>query len=235
MQTEIGTTLLATVLSVLITLIITLVFNKLVTIPATIKKQKEAHRKELAEMKAELENLKQKVCSQQTVIDALPSYRQQSLTLQTELKAADTALLTTCQAIQESMRSMQTEVQATLITLQAGQTELQEGLERNTQNLQAGLTKNNEDLTLLKKSKKDELRIQIINQYHLFTDPQQNPKLAWSEMEYHAFDQLVQDYEHLGGNDFVHGTVLPATNKLEIISMSDLKRLEEVMNARHVK
>ena len=235
MQTDLGTTILATVLSVLVTLIITLVFNKLVAVPAAIKKQKEAHRLELTEMQTEIRDLKTKVQEQQAVIDALPSYRQQSLTLQNELRAADTALLTTCQAIQESMRNMQTEVQATLITLQSGQTELQHGLERNTQNLQEGLNRNSEDLTLLKKSKKDELRIQIINQYHLFTDPQQNPLLAWSEMEFHAFDQLVQDYEHLGGNDFVHDTVLPATNRLEIIPMTNISRLEEVMNARHAR
>ena len=235
MQTDLGTTILATALSVLVTLIITLVFNKLVTIPAAIKKQKEAHRLELAEMRTEICDLKMKVQEQQAVIDALPGYRQQSLALQGELRAADTALLTTCQSIQESMRSMQTEVQATLITLQNGQTELQHGLERNTQNLQEGLNRNSEDLTLLKKSKKDELRIQIINQYHLFTDPQQNPLLAWSEMEFHAFDQLVQDYEHLGGNDFVHDTVLPATNRLEIVPMTNVSRLEEVMNARHAR
>lgn len=235
MQTDLGTTILVTALSVLVTLIITLVFNKLVTIPATIKKQKEAHRLELAEMRTEICDLKTKVQEQQLVIDALPGYRQQSLAKQSELIAADTALLTTCQSIQESMRSMQTEVQATLITLQNGQTELQLGLERNTQNLQDGLNRNNEDLSLLKKSKKDELRIQIINQYHLFTDIQQNPLLAWSEMEFHAFDQLVQDYEHLGGNDFVHDTVLPAMNNLEIVLMADTRRLEEVMSARHAR
>jgi hypothetical protein len=211
------------------------VFNKLVTIPAAIKKQKEAHRQELVEMKAEICNLKATVQEQQLAIDALPGYRQQSLTKQNELIAADTALLATCKSIQESMHAMQTKVQATLITLQNGQTELQLGLERNTQNLQDGLNRNNEDLSLLKKSKKDELRIQIINQYHLFTDIQQNPLLAWSEMEFHAFDQLVQDYEHLGGNDFVHDTVLPAINNLEIVPMSNIRRLEEVMSARHAR
>lgn len=228
-------TLLATALSVAVTLVVTLIFNKLVALPAAIRTERENHRREIAEMRAEQDNLREQVQGLQMAVDALPGYRQQSICIQDELRAADTALLNTCQAIQASMRSMQTEVQATLITLQTGQAELSQGLERNTQNLREGLDKNNEDLALLKKSKKDELRIDIINQYHLFTDPAQNPKLAWSEMEFHAFDQLVKDYETLGGNDFVHSTVLPAINQLEIVPMANTSRLEEVMNARHVK
>jgi seryl-tRNA synthetase len=235
MQNSLGNTILATVISVIITLILTLVFNKLVTIPAAIKKQKEAHRQELEEMKAEQTRLKKQVNDLQAVVDELPAYRAQSLKLQGELRAADNSLLETCQAIQSSMQLMRTDIQTTLLTLQTGQADLVTGLERNTKNLQNGLDKNNKDLALLKKSKKDELRIKLINQYHLFTDPKLNPSLSWSEMEYHAFDQLVQDYEKLGGNDFVHETVLPAMATLEIIPMSQVAQLEEVMNARHSK
>lgn len=235
MQNGMGDTILATVISVVITLLITLVFNKLVTIPATIKKQKLNHQKEMAEMRAEQDKLKQQVASLQAVVDELPKYRAQSLKKQIELQEADNTLLATCQTIQESMISLRTEIGVTLKTLQVGQAELTNGLERNTQNLQDGLNKNNVDLNLLKKSKRDELRIQLINQYHLFTEAASNPKLAWSEMEYHAFDQLVQDYEKLGGNDFVHDTVLPAVAKLEIVPMSQVKRLEEIMTARHTK
>jgi seryl-tRNA synthetase len=235
MQNSLGNTILATVISVIITLILTLVFNKLVTIPAAIKKQKEAHRQELEEMKAEQTRLKKQVNDLQAVVDELPAYRAQSLKLQGELRAADNSLLETCQAIQSNMQLMRTDIQTTLLTLQTGQADLVTGLERNTKNLQNGLDKNNKDLALLKKSKKDELRIKLINQYHLFTDPKLNPSLSWSEMEYHAFDQLVQDYEKLGGNDFVHETVLPAMATLEIIPMSQVAQLEEVMNARHSK
>lgn len=235
MQNSVGDTILATVISVIITLILTLVFNKLVTIPAAIKKQKEAHKQELEEMKAEQERQKKQIVSLQSVVDELPRYRAQSLRLQGELQAADNSLLETCQTIQTNMQLMRSDIQTTLQFLQNGQTDLAAGLERNTQNLQNGLEKNNQDLALLKKSKKDELRIQLINQYHLFTNPILNPSLAWSEMEYHAFNQLVQDYEKLGGNDFVHDTVLPAIAQLEIVPMSNVIRLEEIMNARHSK
>jgi hypothetical protein len=131
------------------------------------------------------------------------------------------------------MAAMKTDIQGTLSVLQQGQSDLQAGLEKNTNSLQEGLNKNSEDLDLLKKSEQDKLRIQLMNQYHLFADPARNPKLAWSEMEYHAFNQLLADYEKLGGNDYVHGTVLPAMNELEIVSMANVRRLEEVMNARH--
>ena len=49
--------------------------------------------------------------------------------------------------------------------------------------------------------------------------------LAWSEMEHHAFFELVRDYEDLNGNDYVHSTVIPAVNELSVIPMTDKKAL----------
>jgi hypothetical protein len=239
---NVGATILATVLSVLITLIVTLVFNKLVAMPAAIRKEKEAHRKEIEAMKAEQATLKAELAEVHEAVNKLPGYRTQSLCIQDELRAQDNALLETCRAIQTNMTAMKNDIQGTLTDLRVGQetmhraqAELQQDLADSNQSLHASIDKTNEDLVLLKKSKKDELRIQLINQYHLFTDPVQNPTLAWSDMEYHAFDQLVQDYEKLGGNDYIHGTVLPAMNELEIIPTTNVRRLEEVMNARHAR
>jgi hypothetical protein len=55
---------------------------------------------------------------------------------------------------------------------------------------------------------------------------------AWSEMERKAFMSQVRDYEALGGNDYIHKTVLPAMYILEIVPMEDTARLEEVMSSR---
>lgn len=238
MQNDVLNTLLASVSSIVITLIVTLVFNKLVALPAAIKAQKLAQQKEINELKAKVEDQQTTITDQQTKINnlqeqigKLPKYRERSKEIQDELHAADEALLATCQSIQNSMVAMQTNIQATLSNLEVRQIAMQKA----QQELQEGQDQARASLSLLESSKKDELRIQLIDQYHLFTNPNTNPCLAWSEMEYHAFHALLSDYEGLGGNDYVHGTVMPAMDGLEIVRMSNITRLEEVMQARHVR
>lgn len=87
-------------------------------------------------------------------------------------------------------------------------------------------------LDRLEKREKNTYRAKILDEYRLFTDERKNPMLAWSEMEHHAFFELVKDYEELGGNDYVHTTVLPAMNELEVIKMDDKVRLTELMHSR---
>ena len=90
----------------------------------------------------------------------------------------------------------------------------------------------NRRLDRLEKREKNALRAKILDEYRLFTDDSKNPMLAWSEMEHHAFFELVRDYEDLGGNDFVHSVVLPAVNELNVVSMSDKPALAELMRSR---
>ena len=90
----------------------------------------------------------------------------------------------------------------------------------------------NERLDRLERREKNAIRAKLIDEYRLFTDASKNPMLAWSEMEHHAFFALVSDYEDLHGNDYVHGTVIPAMNELEVIPMSDKQRLLQLMNSR---
>ena len=92
----------------------------------------------------------------------------------------------------------------------------------------------NERLDRLEKREKNSIRAKLLDEYRLFTDETKNPMLAWSEMEHHAFFELVRDYEDLHGNDYVHSTVIPAINELEVIQMSDKKRLLELMASRRL-
>jgi mRNA-degrading endonuclease RelE of RelBE toxin-antitoxin system len=87
-------------------------------------------------------------------------------------------------------------------------------------------------LDRLEKREKNTYRAKILDEYRLFTDERKNPMQAWSEMEHHAFFELVKDYEELGGNDYVHSTVLPAMNELEVVKMDDKIRLAELMHSR---
>lgn len=90
-------------------------------------------------------------------------------------------------------------------------------------------------LKALERREKNSLRAKILSEYRLYTNEFKNPMQAWSEMEHHAFFQLVEDYESLGGNDYVHGTILPAMNELDVIPMSDLCALKELYNSRQEK
>lgn len=92
----------------------------------------------------------------------------------------------------------------------------------------------NERLDRLEKREKNAIRAKLLDEYRLFTDEAKNPMLAWSEMEHHAFFELVRDYEDLHGNDYVHSTVIPAINELEVVPMSDKARLLELMASRRL-
>ena len=90
----------------------------------------------------------------------------------------------------------------------------------------------NERLDRLEKREKNAIRAKLLDEYRLFTDEIKNPMLAWSEMEHHAFFELVRDYEDLHGNDYVHSTVIPAMNELAVIPMSDKASLAKLMSSR---
>ena len=90
----------------------------------------------------------------------------------------------------------------------------------------------NERLDRLEKREKNAIRAKLLEEYRLFTDETKNPMLAWSEMEHHAFFELVRDYEDLHGNDYVHSTVIPAMNDLVVILMSDIQQLAKLMSSR---
>lgn len=92
----------------------------------------------------------------------------------------------------------------------------------------------NERLDRLEKREKNSIRAKLLDEYRLFTDETKNPMLAWSEMEHHAFFELVRDYEDLHGNDYVHSTVIPAVNELIVIPMADKKGLAELMASRRL-
>jgi hypothetical protein len=54
-------------------------------------------------------------------------------------------------------------------------------------------------------------------------------------MEEHSFRKLLEDYEALGGNDYVHDIVIPDMNRLNVIPMSNVMKLKELYDSRRVK
>lgn len=90
-------------------------------------------------------------------------------------------------------------------------------------------------LIRLENREKNALRAKILEEHRLYTDESRNPMRAWSEMEEHSFRELVKDYEALGGNDYIHNTVLPEINHLNVISMHDLEGLKKLYDSRKVR
>jgi hypothetical protein len=204
-------TVLGSAGSVVLTLTVTLLFNKLVALPKIRREQKEAEEAAIAEreaaQQAEITKLKQgneirdaKIAALQAAVDALPSYRSQSLQIQTQLQTTDREILSACEAIKQGVADNQRVL--------------------------------NERLDRLEKREKNAIRQKLLDEHRLFMDKDRNPMHAWTEMEHHAFFRLVEDYEELGGNDYVHSVVLPDMNSLEVIRINDLQRLAELMASR---
>lgn len=188
--------------SVIVTLIVTMIFNKLAGWPSELKKQKEAEKAKEEKLKRENMERDAKIASLEDAVNALPSYRAQSIQVQNQLQSADREILAACTAIQQGVADNQRVL--------------------------------NERLDRLERREKNAIRAKLIDEYRLFTDVAKNPMLAWSEMENHAFFKLVEDYESLGGNDFVHDTVLPAMHELEVVPMDNKQRLLELMSSRRL-
>lgn len=204
---------LATAGTLLVTLTITLIFNKLVGLPKELKRQRAAE----AEAQRQREEAEQVWKTQH---DQKDTERDNKIA---ELKAAIDALpVYRAQSlqIQTQLQNADREILSTL-------TEIKDSMLTNREILNVRLDR-------LEDREKNAIRAKLIDEYRLFTDVSKNPMLAWSEMEHHAFFALVSDYEDLHGNDYVHGTVIPAMNELRVIKMSDRQALLELMNSRRL-
>jgi hypothetical protein len=111
-------TVLGTAGSVVLTLTVTLLFNKLVALPKIRKEQRateeaataareKAQQAEINELKRGNELRDARIAALQAAVDALPSYRAQSLQIQTQLQTTDREILSACEAIQRGVADNQ--------------------------------------------------------------------------------------------------------------------------------
>ena len=63
--------------------------------------------------------------------------------------------------------------------------------------------------------KRNELRDRLLEAYRYYTG-----KGTWNAMEATVFWELFHDYEKLGGDGFVHGTIEPAMRALPVLPIS---------------
>ena len=206
-------TALTTVCSVVLTLTVTLLFNKLVALPKAIRDQRAA------------EEAAQAAREEQARIE-----REQLMRENQERDNKIAALQAAVDAL-PGYRAQSMQIQAQLQNTDREILEacmaIKEGVLENRQVLDLRLDR-------LERREKNALRQKILNEHRIFTDEHMNPMQAWTEMEHHSFFKLVEDYEDLGGNDYVHSEVLPAMNRLRVIPMSDRNALYELMASRQL-
>ena len=107
-----------TAISVVITLTVTLVFNKIIGLPKTMKKHREAERLEKERREKDDRVRDQKIATLEAAVASLPGYREQSLQIQQQLQTADTTILATCQQIQAVVAESQRMLNARLDKLE---------------------------------------------------------------------------------------------------------------------
>jgi seryl-tRNA synthetase len=86
-----------------LSLTVTLLFNKLVGMPKEYKRQKAAAEEERKKREQADKERDNKIAVLQTAIDALPSYRAQSVQIQQQLQSADNKILDALTDIKDSM------------------------------------------------------------------------------------------------------------------------------------
>ena len=210
----IWTAVISTAITVFVSLLVTFIFNKVSGIPAEMKKQKQAQQDKIDDLECTLNKMNTRLAAVEEAVGHYPEYRAQSLEIQKQLKQADTAIVELCREIKDDVVSNRQ-------LLNNSMSELANSID--------------ERLSSLESREKNSLRAKILNEYRLYTDERKNPMLAWTEMEHHSFFKLVEDYESLGGNDYVHKTILPAMNELDVIPIDELSKIKDLYNSRNVK
>lgn len=72
----------------------------------------------------------------------------------------------------------------------------------------------------------------LLKSYRYYCNTKKNPMQAWTELEKEVFENMFSDYEKLGGNGFMHSVVQPEIAKLDVIFMSDEKKIQELYMSR---
>ena len=221
---QIWTAIITTACTVAVSLLVTYLFNKISGVPKKLSEEKQARQQKI-------ESLEQKDAQLETKIETVDNNLQTLI----ETKFAD--LNTRLVSVEESVshypeyRAQSLEIQT---SLREADTAIVELCREIKDEVKANGDMMNERLSSLEIRERNALRAEILKQYRLYTDVRKNPMQAWTSMEHHSFGKLVEDYESLGGNEYVHHTILPAMDMLEVISIDNLEVVKELYDSRSV-
>ena len=221
---QLWTAIITTACTVAASLLVTYLFNKLSGVPKKLGDEKRAREQKIA-------SLEQKDAALATKIETVDS------NLQNLINAKFSALETRLGVVEEAT-SHYPEYRAQSLAIQTSLKESDLAIVELCKEIKNEVKANgdmmNDRLSSLELRERNALRAEILKEYRLYTDLRKNPMKAWTSMEHHSFGKLVEDYESLGGNEYVHHTILPAMDQLEVISMDDLEAVKELYDSRTV-
>ena len=215
--------IITTACTVAKSLLVTFIFNKLSGVPKKLKDEKTAREQKIKDLENENSNLVTKVETLDTTIRELIATKTAELNLRLSATEEAVSHYPEYRAQSIAMQNQLKEADNAIVELCK---EIRDDVVANRQLLDARLSN-------LESREKNSLRAKILNEYRLYTDERKNPMKAWTEMEHHSFFKLVEDYEDLGGNDYVHKTILPAMNELDVIPMSQLEQIKDLYDSRN--
>ncbi len=229
---QLWTAIITTVCTVAASLLVTYIFNKVSGLPKKINDEKKAREGRIAGLEEADKNLEAKFNSKFNELEN--KIDEQAVELSNKITAKQNAMLSRLEVVEEAV-SHYPEYRAQSLRIQKELQCKDESILAVCEKIEKIGQKLDDRLIELERREKNSLRAKILNEYRLYTDERKNPRQAWTEMEHHSFFKLVEDYESLGGNDYVHSVVLPAMNELDVISMDQLTKIKDLYDSRNVK
>ena len=226
---QLWTSIITTVCTVAASLLVTYIFNKVSGLPKKIAEEKKAREDRISTIEETA------VTNKEEILNEINDVKTE---LTQKFETFVTAITPRVEGVEEAVshypeyREQSLQIQA---QLQKSDKTILELCEAIKDQVIANGEKMDSRLSELEHREKNSLRAKILNEYRLYTDEHKNPMQAWTEMEHHSFFKLVEDYESLGGNDYVHNTILPAMNELDVIPMTQLTKIKDLYDSRSAK
>lgn len=211
---QLWTAIITTACTVAASLLVTYLFNKISGMPKKISDEKKAREQKMI-------CLEQKNAALETKVETLTTE------LSTRLTAVEEAVGHYPEYREQSLRIQQ--------QLQEADTGILDVCKAIKDDVVANRAMLDSRLKSLENREKNALREKIYHLWRTFTDLNLNPMQAWTDMERHSFNELVRDYESLGGNDYVHKVIIPAMARLNVVYMEDLDAVKELFESRNVR
>lgn len=221
---QLWTAVVTTACTVAVSLLVTFIFNKISGMPKRLTNEKKAREQKIAELEQTNVALETKVETLSTELSALITSKY--ATLDTRLDVLETAVNK-----YPEYRAQSLQIQQQLKEADTGILDVCKAIKDDVITTREMLDSR---LKSLESREKNALRDKIYAHWRNFTNPNLNPMQAWTDMEQHTFNELVRDYESLGGNDFVHKVILPDMSRLAVISYeNDLDAVKILFESRN--